>query len=62
MSGVGRLHRALFPSVARYCLAHAACPVPAVPSSPLENDLASVHRRISLRMPLDARELTDGRP
>ncbi|MER5907836.1 universal stress protein [Streptomyces mirabilis] len=58
----GRLRRALFPSVARYCLAHAACPVLAVPPSPLENDLASVHRRISLRMPLDARELTDGRP
>jgi hypothetical protein len=33
-----------------------------VPPSPLESELASVHRRISLRMPLDARELTDGRP
>ncbi|WP_177324342.1 hypothetical protein [Streptomyces mirabilis] len=56
------MRRALFPSVARYRLAHAARPVPAVPPSPLENDLASVHRRISLRTPLDARGLTDGRP
>lgn len=30
----GRVRRALFPSVARYCLAHAACPVLAVPRSP----------------------------
>ncbi|GAA5705289.1 hypothetical protein AQJ43_29285 [Streptomyces avermitilis] len=58
----GRMHRALFPSVARYCVAHAACPVLAVPPSPLQGELASVHRRISLRLPLDARELTDGRP
>ncbi|MFD3563026.1 universal stress protein [Streptomyces sp. NPDC058686] len=57
----GRVRRALFPSVARYCVAHAACPVLAVPPSPLESELASVHRRVSLRLPLDARELTDGR-
>lgn len=57
----GMLRRTLFPSVARYCLAHAACPVLAVPPSPLEGDLATLHRRVSLRLPLDARELTDGR-
>ncbi|MEV7344149.1 universal stress protein [Streptomyces sp. NPDC093544] len=56
----GWLHRAFSPSTARYCLAHATCPVLAVPPSPLESDLASVHRRIGLRLPLDARELTDG--
>ncbi|MFD3376741.1 MULTISPECIES: universal stress protein [unclassified Streptomyces] len=57
----GRLQRALFPSVARYCLAHAACPVLAVPPSPLAGDLATLHRRVSLRLPVDARELSDGR-
>ncbi|MFD8000174.1 universal stress protein [Streptomyces mirabilis] len=57
----GRMRRALFPSVARYCLAHAACPVLAVPRSPLHRELASVRRRVSLRLPLDASELTDGR-
>ncbi|WP_405573451.1 universal stress protein [Streptomyces phaeochromogenes] len=57
----GRLQRALFPSVARYCLAHASCPVLAIPPSPLEGDLATLHRRVSLRLPVDARELTDGR-
>ncbi|MFG2346798.1 universal stress protein [Streptomyces phaeochromogenes] len=58
----GRLRRALFPSVARYCLAHATCPVLAVPPSPLEGDLATLHRRVSLRLPVDARELTNGTP
>ncbi|WP_406362565.1 universal stress protein [Streptomyces sp. NBC_00715] len=53
--------RALFPSVTRYCVAHAACPVLAVPHSPLQSELVSMHRRISLRLSLDARELTDGR-
>ncbi|GGN85486.1 universal stress protein [Streptomyces albiflavescens] len=57
----GRVHRALFPSVGRYCVAHAACPVLAVPPSPLEGELATMHRRIGLRLPLDARELMDGR-
>ncbi|WP_327371252.1 universal stress protein [Streptomyces sp. NBC_01217] len=58
----GRVHRTLFPSVARYCVAHAACPVLAVPPSPLQNELTSVHRRVRWRLPLDTRELTDGRP
>lgn len=61
--GAGRrgwMRRALFPSVARYCLARAACSVLAVPPSPLEGDLTSLHRRVSFRLPLDARELTDG--
>ncbi|WP_371547115.1 universal stress protein [Streptomyces sp. NBC_00554] len=57
----GWVHRAFSPSTARYCLAHADCPVLAVPPSPLESELASVHRRIGLRLPLDARELTDGK-
>ncbi|MEU0783679.1 universal stress protein [Streptomyces sp. NPDC006173] len=58
--GRGPLRRALFPSVARYCLAHADCPVLAVPPSPLVGDLAAVRRRIGLHLPLDARELTVG--
>ncbi|MFE0173681.1 universal stress protein [Streptomyces sp. NPDC059002] len=56
----GRVRRALFPSVARYCCAHAACAVLAVPPSPLQSELTSVHRRISLRLPFDTRELADG--
>ncbi|GGT59442.1 hypothetical protein GCM10010207_68800 [Streptomyces atratus] len=51
-------HRALCPSVARYCLAHASCPVLAVPPSPLEKELGTVRRRIAWRLPLDVRELT----
>ncbi|MGV9708400.1 universal stress protein [Streptomyces sp. NPDC003483] len=57
----GRVHRALLPSVARYCLAHASCPVLAVPRSPLHRELAAVRRRVSLHLPLNAGELTDGR-
>jgi nucleotide-binding universal stress UspA family protein len=57
----GRVRRALFPSVARYCLAHAVCPVLALPPSPLREDLAALRRRVSLRLPLDARELTEDR-
>ncbi|WKD37048.1 universal stress protein [Streptomyces xanthophaeus] len=45
------------PSVARYCMAHAACPVLAVPPSPLQAELESVHRRNVWRIPLDLREL-----
>jgi nucleotide-binding universal stress UspA family protein len=52
--------RALFPSVTRYCVTHAACPVLTVPPSPLEGELASLHRRISLGRAVDARELTEG--
>jgi nucleotide-binding universal stress UspA family protein len=52
--------RALFPSVTRDCVTHAACPVLTVPPSPLESELASLHRRISLRLAVDTRELTEG--
>ena len=52
--------RTLFPSVTRYCVTHATCPVLTVPPSPLESELTSLHRRISLRLAVDARELTDG--
>lgn len=55
----GLLRRTLRPSVARYCLTHAACPVLAVPPSPLQDELDAVQRRIAWRMPLDARELAD---
>ncbi|MGW1259028.1 universal stress protein [Streptomyces sp. NPDC002513] len=53
-----RWHRALRPSVSRYCLAHAACPVLAVPPSPLEAALASAHRRNTWRLRLDTGRLT----
>lgn len=52
------LTRALRPSVSRYCLAHAPCPVLAVPPSPLQADLDAMHRRIAWRRPLDAGDLT----
>ncbi|MFD4137796.1 universal stress protein [Streptomyces sp. NPDC058572] len=55
----GRLRRSLRPSVARYCLAHAPCPVLTVPPSPLEADLAAAHRRNVWRIPLDTRELAE---
>ncbi|MFC9614624.1 universal stress protein [Streptomyces sp. NPDC056938] len=51
----GHLHRALHPSVSRYCLAHACCPVLAVPPSPLEADLAAAHLRNVWRLRLDTR-------
>ncbi len=54
----GPLRRLVLPSVARYCLAHAACPVLTVPPSPLQADFDEMHRRNLLRMPLDARELS----
>ena len=62
--GAGRrsvLHRAVTRSVSHYCLTHAACPVLAVPPSPLEADLAAVHRRNTWRLRLDARHLVGGR-
>ncbi|MGV9343535.1 universal stress protein [Streptomyces spiralis] len=40
-----RLHRALSPSVSRYCLAHAPCPVLTVPPSPLQTALAGLPSR-----------------
>ncbi|MGW0858790.1 universal stress protein [Streptomyces sp. NPDC002690] len=55
-------HRLLWPSVARYCVAHASCPVLTVPPSPLARELGSVRRRIAWRLPLDARELTGPLP
>ncbi len=42
--GVGRGRR-LLPSVARYCLRHATCPVLAVPRPALQRELESYHRR-----------------
>ncbi|MCB5164057.1 universal stress protein [Streptomyces bambusae] len=53
----GLLQRALRPSVARYCLSHAPCPVLAVPPSPLRADLDAVRRRNAWRIPLDVRDL-----
>ncbi|UQX04218.1 universal stress protein [Streptomyces sp. RerS4] len=52
----GPLLRVLRPSVARYCLAHAPCPVLAVPPSPLQADLDAVRRRNAWRRPLNAAE------
>ncbi|MFD7627729.1 universal stress protein [Streptomyces sp. NPDC059851] len=54
-SGLRRLVR---PSVARYCLAHAACPVLTVPPLPLQEEFEAAHRRNLWRMPLDLRQLT----
>ncbi|MEU9397929.1 universal stress protein [Streptomyces sp. NPDC048324] len=54
--GAGRralLRRVLRPSVGRYCLAHARCPVLAVPPSPLAAALAAAHRRNAWRLRLD---------
>ncbi|MFJ9822436.1 universal stress protein [Streptomyces sp. NPDC101151] len=53
----GRLHRALSPSVGRYCLARATCPVLAVPPSPLQAALAAVHRRNVWRLRLDTGDM-----
>ncbi|GHB31574.1 hypothetical protein GCM10010331_17780 [Streptomyces xanthochromogenes] len=55
----GWFRRALRPSTARYCLAHASCAVLAVPPSPLQDELATVHWRNTWRMPVDLRELAD---
>ncbi|MFJ7158296.1 universal stress protein [Streptomyces sp. NPDC101118] len=53
----GPLRRVLRPSVARYCVARAACPVLVVPPSPLLAELGAVHRRNVWGLPLDARGL-----
>ncbi|MGW2305461.1 universal stress protein [Streptomyces sp. NPDC001809] len=61
--GAGRrdgLRRLIFPSVVRHCVAHAACPVLAVPPSPLLSDLVSARRRLSRWLPFDVRQLTEG--
>lgn len=57
--GAGRrgLQRAFSGRVSRHCLAHARCPVLAVPPSPLETELLSVHRRNTWHMRIDTREL-----
>ncbi|MYR85114.1 universal stress protein, partial [Streptomyces sp. SID685] len=52
--GRGRLRRALWPSVSRHCLAHATCPVLAIPPSPLHAALTHAHRRNALRLRLDS--------
>jgi len=44
--------------VSRYCLSHATCPVLAVPPSPLAADLATLRRRNSRHLRLDAGQLT----
>jgi nucleotide-binding universal stress UspA family protein len=62
--GTGRrslLRRALFPSVARYCVAHAVCPVLTVPPPAMQHELEAASRRNALRLPLDTRELDAGR-
>ncbi|MEU6199223.1 universal stress protein [Streptomyces sp. NPDC047061] len=58
--GAGRRgwHRPFSGRVTRYCLTHAHCPVLAVPPSPLEDTLASAHRRNSWHLPLDVRQLS----
>lgn len=57
--GAGRrgLQRAFSGRVSRHCLAHADCPVLAVPPSPLESDLVSVHRRNAWHLRMDTRGL-----
>jgi nucleotide-binding universal stress UspA family protein len=60
--GAGRRslwHRACSRSVSRYCLAHATCPVFAVPPSPLEAELSAMHRRNILRLGLDTCRLAE---
>ncbi|WP_225827911.1 universal stress protein [Streptomyces naphthomycinicus] len=57
--GAGRrgLRRAFSGRVSRHCLAHAACPVLAVPPSPLQSELLSVHRRNTWHLRMDTRGL-----
>ena len=53
----GRWHRAFGPSVGRNSLAHADCPVLAVPPSPLEAALTAARRRNLWRSRLDTGHL-----
>ncbi|KQX67629.1 MULTISPECIES: universal stress protein [unclassified Streptomyces] len=53
----GLLHRALWPSTARHCLARATCPVLAVPPSPLQDSLAAAQRRNTWGLRLDTRHV-----
>ncbi|MBL1109928.1 universal stress protein [Streptomyces sp. 5-8] len=57
--GAGRrgLRRAFSGRVSRHCLAHAVCPVLAVPPSPLQSELLSVHRRNTWHLRIDTRDL-----
>ncbi|MEU2713027.1 universal stress protein [Streptomyces sp. NPDC007205] len=57
--GAGRrgLQRAFSGRVSRHCLAHAVCPVLAVPPSPLESQLLAVHRRNTWHLRMDIRGL-----
>ncbi|WP_225839036.1 universal stress protein [Streptomyces sp. NK08204] len=57
--GAGRrgLQRAFSGWVSRHCVAHAHCPVLAVPPSPLESELVSVHRRNVWHLRIDTRGL-----
>ncbi|GGT02213.1 universal stress protein [Streptomyces cinerochromogenes] len=57
--GTGRrgLQRAFSGRVSRHCVGHAHCPVLAVPPSPLESDLLSVHRRNTWHLRIDTRGL-----
>ncbi|MER6334361.1 universal stress protein [Streptomyces sp. NPDC001034] len=57
--GAGRrgLQRAFSGRVCRHCLTHADCPVLAVPPSPLESQLLTVHRRNAWHLPMDTRGL-----
>ncbi|MGW8767983.1 universal stress protein [Streptomyces sp. NPDC055815] len=53
----GPLRRLVRRSVARYCQAHAVCPVLAVPPSPLLATYDTTHRRNLWHLPLDPREV-----
>ncbi|MFD4790868.1 universal stress protein [Streptomyces sp. NPDC058459] len=57
--GTGRrgLRRAFSGRVSRHCLAHAGCPVLAVPPSPLESELSAVRRRNAWHRRMDIRGL-----
>ncbi|MFD3420094.1 universal stress protein [Streptomyces decoyicus] len=55
----GRLRRAVWPSVARHCIARACCPVLTVPPSPLQHAFEAAHRRNVWQLRLDVRELAD---
>ncbi|QTD97203.1 universal stress protein [Streptomyces cyanogenus] len=57
--GTGRrgLQRAFSARVSRHCVSRARCPVLAVPPSPLESALLSVHRRNTWHLRLDTRGL-----
>ncbi|MEU8762316.1 universal stress protein [Streptomyces sp. NPDC048659] len=52
----GPVRRLVRPSVARYCQTHAACPVLAVPPSPLLAAYGTAHRRNLWHLPLDPSE------